>query len=181
MLELCLSTDSCLCLNVSWEFLPSCHTQGVPKLVAMEPCWGSRAGVLTVLLHLPRLPSGIPPPGQSGMICTQPTDPHITAQAHHLNVLLINKLSIITIKWIFLINDGIYVGHREFAIFCKIKSLKSVYILIVSLCINCLQLLSHIFYISLTLCCFCYNKIKRNCISLWSESQLSCGYLSISA
>ncbi|XP_023182834.1 attractin-like protein 1 isoform X1 [Xiphophorus maculatus] len=41
--------------------------QGVPKLVAMEPCWGSRAGVLTVLLHLPRLPSGIPPPGQSGI------------------------------------------------------------------------------------------------------------------
>lgn len=33
-----------------------------------------------------------------------------------------------------------FVGHRELAIFCKIKSLKSVYILIVSLCINYLQL-----------------------------------------
>uniref|UniRef100_A0A8C7Z578 Attractin-like 1a n=1 Tax=Oryzias sinensis TaxID=183150 RepID=A0A8C7Z578_9TELE len=42
--------------------------QGVPKPIAMEPCWGSRAGVLTVLLYLPRVPSGIPPPGQSGMI-----------------------------------------------------------------------------------------------------------------
>ncbi|XP_015239606.1 PREDICTED: attractin-like protein 1 isoform X2 [Cyprinodon variegatus] len=41
--------------------------QAVPKPVAMEPCWGSRAGVLTVLMHLPRLPSGIPPPGQSGI------------------------------------------------------------------------------------------------------------------
>uniref|UniRef100_A0A8C8H7F0 Attractin-like protein 1 n=2 Tax=Oncorhynchus tshawytscha TaxID=74940 RepID=A0A8C8H7F0_ONCTS len=40
---------------------------GVPKPIAVEPCWGSRAGVLTVLLCLPRLPSGIPPPGQSGI------------------------------------------------------------------------------------------------------------------
>uniref|UniRef100_A0A3Q0RF30 Attractin-like 1a n=1 Tax=Amphilophus citrinellus TaxID=61819 RepID=A0A3Q0RF30_AMPCI len=39
----------------------------VPKPIAMEPCWGSRAGVLTVLLYLPRIPSGIPPPGQSGI------------------------------------------------------------------------------------------------------------------
>ncbi|XP_056290986.1 attractin-like protein 1 isoform X2 [Pseudoliparis swirei] len=41
--------------------------QAVPKPIAMEPCWGSRAGVLTVLLYLPRVPSGIPPPGQSGI------------------------------------------------------------------------------------------------------------------
>ncbi|KAL3050710.1 hypothetical protein OYC64_012682 [Pagothenia borchgrevinki] len=33
----------------------------------MEPCWGSKAGVLTVLLYLPRVPSGTPPPGQSGV------------------------------------------------------------------------------------------------------------------
>ncbi|KAF3841717.1 hypothetical protein F7725_023668, partial [Dissostichus mawsoni] len=39
--------------------------QAVPKPIAMEPCWGSRAGVLTVLLYLPRVPSGTPPPGQS--------------------------------------------------------------------------------------------------------------------
>uniref|UniRef100_A0AAQ5YU46 Attractin-like 1a n=1 Tax=Amphiprion ocellaris TaxID=80972 RepID=A0AAQ5YU46_AMPOC len=45
--------------------------QSVPKPIAMEPCWGSGAGVLTVLLYLPRVPSGIPPPGQSGMIHTQ--------------------------------------------------------------------------------------------------------------
>ncbi|KAI3362819.1 hypothetical protein L3Q82_001866 [Scortum barcoo] len=31
----------------------------VPKPIAMEPCWGSRAGVLTVLMYLPRVPSGI--------------------------------------------------------------------------------------------------------------------------
>ncbi|CAL8254265.1 unnamed protein product [Lota lota] len=41
--------------------------QVLPKPIAIEPCWGSRASVLTVLLYLPRLPSGIPPPGQSGM------------------------------------------------------------------------------------------------------------------
>uniref|UniRef100_A0A672H204 Attractin like 1 n=1 Tax=Salarias fasciatus TaxID=181472 RepID=A0A672H204_SALFA len=41
--------------------------QAVPKPIAMEPCWGSKAGVLTVLLYLPRVPSGIPPPGQSGI------------------------------------------------------------------------------------------------------------------
>uniref|UniRef100_A0A8C4ZJK4 Attractin-like 1a n=1 Tax=Gadus morhua TaxID=8049 RepID=A0A8C4ZJK4_GADMO len=40
--------------------------QFLPKPIAIEPCWGSRASVLTVLLYLPRLPSGIPPPGQSG-------------------------------------------------------------------------------------------------------------------
>uniref|UniRef100_A0A8C8HV17 Attractin-like protein 1 n=1 Tax=Oncorhynchus tshawytscha TaxID=74940 RepID=A0A8C8HV17_ONCTS len=40
---------------------------GVPKPIAVEPCWGSRAGVLTVLMCLPRVPSGIPPPGQSGI------------------------------------------------------------------------------------------------------------------
>uniref|UniRef100_A0A8K9UUK2 Attractin-like protein 1 n=1 Tax=Oncorhynchus mykiss TaxID=8022 RepID=A0A8K9UUK2_ONCMY len=41
--------------------------EGVPKPIAVEPCWGSRAGVLTVLMCLPRVPSGIPPPGQSGI------------------------------------------------------------------------------------------------------------------
>uniref|UniRef100_A0A7N9AWV3 Attractin-like 1a n=1 Tax=Mastacembelus armatus TaxID=205130 RepID=A0A7N9AWV3_9TELE len=41
--------------------------QAVPKPIAMEPCWGSRAGVLTVLMYLPRVPPGIPPPGQSGI------------------------------------------------------------------------------------------------------------------
>ncbi|KAI4789001.1 hypothetical protein KUCAC02_035497, partial [Chaenocephalus aceratus] len=41
--------------------------KAVPKPIAMEPCWGSRAGVLTVLLYLPRVPSGTPPPGQSGL------------------------------------------------------------------------------------------------------------------
>ncbi|XP_034040368.1 attractin-like protein 1 isoform X2 [Thalassophryne amazonica] len=41
--------------------------QVVPKPITMEPCWGSRAAVLTVLLSLPRIPSGIPPPGQSGL------------------------------------------------------------------------------------------------------------------
>lgn len=38
-----------------------------PKPIALEPCSGGKAAVLTVLLCLPRGPSGFPPPGQSGM------------------------------------------------------------------------------------------------------------------
>lgn len=40
--------------------------QGAPKPIAIEPCSGNRAAVLTVFLCLPRGPSGVPPPGQSG-------------------------------------------------------------------------------------------------------------------
>uniref|UniRef100_A0A8C6M6V0 Attractin-like 1b n=1 Tax=Nothobranchius furzeri TaxID=105023 RepID=A0A8C6M6V0_NOTFU len=42
--------------------------KGVPKPVAMEPCSGGKAAVLTVLMRLPSGPSGLPPPGQSGLI-----------------------------------------------------------------------------------------------------------------
>lgn len=41
--------------------------QGAPKPIAIEPCAGNRAAVLTVFLCLPRGSSGAPPPGQSGM------------------------------------------------------------------------------------------------------------------
>ncbi|GLD62923.1 attractin-like protein 1 [Lates japonicus] len=41
---------------------------GVPKPVAMEPCSGGKAAVLTVLMRLPSGPSDLPPPGQSGLI-----------------------------------------------------------------------------------------------------------------
>uniref|UniRef100_A0A673AV18 Attractin-like 1b n=1 Tax=Sphaeramia orbicularis TaxID=375764 RepID=A0A673AV18_9TELE len=41
---------------------------GAPKPVAMEPCSGGKAAVLTVLMRLPSGPSGLPPPGQSGLI-----------------------------------------------------------------------------------------------------------------
>ncbi|XP_061693788.1 attractin-like protein 1 isoform X4 [Syngnathoides biaculeatus] len=41
--------------------------QAAPKAIAMEPCWGSRAAVLTVLMFLPRMSCGTPPPGQSGV------------------------------------------------------------------------------------------------------------------
>lgn len=40
--------------------------QGAPKPIAIEPCSGNRAAVLTVFLCLPRGASGVPPPGQSG-------------------------------------------------------------------------------------------------------------------
>ncbi|XP_027707853.1 attractin-like protein 1 isoform X4 [Vombatus ursinus] len=41
--------------------------EGAPKPIAIEPCAGNKAAVLTVFLCLPRGPSGIPPPGQSGL------------------------------------------------------------------------------------------------------------------
>lgn len=47
--------------------------QGAPKPIAIEPCAGNRAAVLTVFLCLPRGSSGAPPPGQSGMVKEEPT------------------------------------------------------------------------------------------------------------
>uniref|UniRef100_A0A672MCW2 Attractin like 1 n=1 Tax=Sinocyclocheilus grahami TaxID=75366 RepID=A0A672MCW2_SINGR len=41
--------------------------EGPPKPVAVEPCSGGKAAVLTVLMCLPRGASGVPPPGQSGI------------------------------------------------------------------------------------------------------------------
>ncbi|XP_010783027.1 attractin-like protein 1 [Notothenia coriiceps] len=41
---------------------------GAPKPVAMEPCSGGKAAVLTVLMRLPSGLSDLPPPGQSGLI-----------------------------------------------------------------------------------------------------------------
>ncbi|KAG8549019.1 hypothetical protein GDO81_023107 [Engystomops pustulosus] len=39
--------------------------EGVPKPIAIEPCCGNKAAVLTVFLCLPRGLAGVPPPGQS--------------------------------------------------------------------------------------------------------------------
>ncbi|XP_039403593.1 attractin-like protein 1 isoform X2 [Mauremys reevesii] len=41
--------------------------EGSPKPIAIEPCSGNKAAVLTVFLCLPRGSSGVPPPGQSGL------------------------------------------------------------------------------------------------------------------
>ncbi|XP_066549769.1 attractin-like protein 1 isoform X1 [Amia ocellicauda] len=41
--------------------------EGAPKPIAVEPCSGNKAAVLTVFMCLPRGPSGVPPPGQSGI------------------------------------------------------------------------------------------------------------------
>lgn len=40
--------------------------QCVPKPIALEPCFGNRAAVLSIFVRLPRGAGGIPPPGQSG-------------------------------------------------------------------------------------------------------------------
>ena len=37
----------------------------VPKPIALEPCFGNKAAVLSVFVRLPRGLGGIPPPGQS--------------------------------------------------------------------------------------------------------------------
>ncbi|XP_043911831.1 attractin-like protein 1 [Protopterus annectens] len=41
--------------------------EGTPKPIAIEPCSGSKAAVLTVFICLPRGSSGVPAPGQSGL------------------------------------------------------------------------------------------------------------------
>ncbi|KAL7877625.1 hypothetical protein SRHO_G00042680 [Serrasalmus rhombeus] len=41
--------------------------QSVPKPIALEPCFGNKAAVLSIFIRLPRGPDGIPTPGQSGL------------------------------------------------------------------------------------------------------------------
>ncbi|CAG01262.1 unnamed protein product, partial [Tetraodon nigroviridis] len=41
--------------------------QAVPKPIALEPCFGNKAAVLSIFVRLPRGAGGIPPPGQSGL------------------------------------------------------------------------------------------------------------------
>uniref|UniRef100_A0A673IQF3 Attractin-like n=2 Tax=Cyprinidae TaxID=7953 RepID=A0A673IQF3_9TELE len=43
------------------------QTMSVPKPIALEPCFGNKAAVLSIFVRLPRGPGGIPPPGQSGL------------------------------------------------------------------------------------------------------------------
>ncbi|XP_075705864.1 attractin [Rhinoderma darwinii] len=39
----------------------------VPKPIALEPCCGNKAAILSIFVRLPRGLGGIPPPGQSGL------------------------------------------------------------------------------------------------------------------
>ncbi|XP_063781410.1 attractin [Pseudophryne corroboree] len=41
--------------------------KSVPKPIALEPCCGNKAAVLSIFVRLPRGVGGIPPPGQSGL------------------------------------------------------------------------------------------------------------------
>ncbi|XP_035282260.1 attractin-like isoform X2 [Anguilla anguilla] len=41
--------------------------KAVPKPIALEPCFGHKAAVLSIFVRLPRGSGGIPPPGQSGL------------------------------------------------------------------------------------------------------------------
>uniref|UniRef100_A0A8L0DR56 Attractin n=2 Tax=Oncorhynchus TaxID=8016 RepID=A0A8L0DR56_ONCMY len=43
------------------------NVKTVPKPIAMEPCFGNKAAVLSIFVRLPRGTGGIPPPGQSGL------------------------------------------------------------------------------------------------------------------
>lgn len=52
------------CLTFVFSPFPSLQT--VPKPIALEPCFGNKAAVLSVFVRLPRGLGGIPPPGQSG-------------------------------------------------------------------------------------------------------------------
>ncbi|XP_060696082.1 attractin [Hemiscyllium ocellatum] len=39
----------------------------IPKPIALEPCFGNKAAILSIFVRLPRGVGGIPPPGQSGL------------------------------------------------------------------------------------------------------------------
>uniref|UniRef100_A0A4W3GLH3 Attractin n=1 Tax=Callorhinchus milii TaxID=7868 RepID=A0A4W3GLH3_CALMI len=41
--------------------------KSIPKPIALEPCFGNKAAVLSIFVRLPRGLGGIPPPGQSGL------------------------------------------------------------------------------------------------------------------
>uniref|UniRef100_A0AAY5L7C5 Attractin n=1 Tax=Esox lucius TaxID=8010 RepID=A0AAY5L7C5_ESOLU len=43
------------------------NVKTVPKPIALEPCYGNKAAVLSIFVRLPRGLGGIPPPGQSGL------------------------------------------------------------------------------------------------------------------
>ncbi|GCB61170.1 hypothetical protein scyTo_0006999 [Scyliorhinus torazame] len=41
--------------------------KSIPKPIALEPCFGNKAAILSIFVRLPRGVGGIPPPGQSGL------------------------------------------------------------------------------------------------------------------
>eukprot|EP00064_Thunnus_orientalis_P012590 superscaffoldBa00001948_g12625 len=43
------------------------NVKSVPKPIALEPCFGNKAAVLSIFVRLPRGTGGIPPPGQSAL------------------------------------------------------------------------------------------------------------------
>ncbi|KAG5265473.1 hypothetical protein AALO_G00242870 [Alosa alosa] len=42
------------------------NVRSTPKPIALEPCYGNKAAVLSIFIRLPRGSGGVPPPGQSG-------------------------------------------------------------------------------------------------------------------
>ncbi|XP_066535250.1 attractin-like protein 1 [Hoplias malabaricus] len=55
------------------------QVETMPGPIAIEPCAGNRAAVLTVLFNLPRETSGVPPPGQSDRMSCSAVDSGPTA------------------------------------------------------------------------------------------------------
>uniref|UniRef100_A0A3Q2Z0Z0 Attractin n=1 Tax=Hippocampus comes TaxID=109280 RepID=A0A3Q2Z0Z0_HIPCM len=51
----------------SFLYLIGGNVKCVPKPIALEPCFGNKAAVLSIFVRLPRGSGGIPPPGQSGL------------------------------------------------------------------------------------------------------------------
>uniref|UniRef100_A0A672HY88 Attractin n=1 Tax=Salarias fasciatus TaxID=181472 RepID=A0A672HY88_SALFA len=63
------------------------NVKSVPKPIALEPCFGNKAAVLSIFVRLPRGTGGIPPPGQSAHIWEQEKEHGIKTQRkqHHLH------------------------------------------------------------------------------------------------
>ncbi|XP_064190789.1 attractin-like [Anguilla rostrata] len=63
------------------------NVKGVPKPIALEPCFGNKAAVLSIFVRLPRGSGGVPPPGQSGQLPASPPLFHLVAFSIHLSSL----------------------------------------------------------------------------------------------
>lgn len=66
----CVHQDLRALWCILFSSFPIFFPQSVPKPIALEPCFGNKAAVLSIFVRLPRGTGGIPPPGQSGK--TQP-------------------------------------------------------------------------------------------------------------
>uniref|UniRef100_A0A8C4Z3J6 Attractin n=1 Tax=Gadus morhua TaxID=8049 RepID=A0A8C4Z3J6_GADMO len=58
------------------------NVKSMPKPIALEPCFGNKAAVLSIFVRLPRGSGGIPPPGQSASLSLSCLPPSLSFTLH---------------------------------------------------------------------------------------------------